>query len=108
MTRKLQRDMEKDISRSAKTNPKKFWSFIKSTLKTKVGEVDLVKIRDNDGETLTKNDGEEAEVSSEFFSNVFTREPDTNVPTLKPKNFNEPLDDIMVTKQEVKKKTRQS
>ena len=104
MTRNLQRDMEKDISRSAKTNPEKFWSFIKSKLKTKVRVADLVKIRDNDGEPLTKNDGEKAEVLSEFFSSVFTREPDTNVPTLEPKSFNETLDTIMITKQEVKKK----
>ena len=104
MTRNLQRDMEKDISKSAKTNPEKFWSFIKSKLKTKVGVSDLVKIQDNDGETLTKNDGEKAEVLLEFFSSVFTREPDTNVPTLEPKSFNETLDAIMVTKQQVKNK----
>ena len=63
-----------------------------------------MKIWDNDGETLTKNDGEKAEVLSELFSSVFTREPDTNVPTLEPKSFYETLDAIMITKQEVKKK----
>ena len=54
---------------------------------------------------MTKNDAEKAEVLSEFFSSVFTCEPDTNIPTLEPKNFNEPfIDAIMVTKQEIKKK----
>ncbi|RUM41879.1 MAG: hypothetical protein DSY80_08180 [Desulfocapsa sp.] len=99
--------MEKSICREAKSNPKKFWNFIKGKLKTTTGVADLVKGRVDDTESLTKNDKEKAEVLAGFFSSVFTRESDTEVPTTPEKNFDRPVSTITITREKVQKKLEQ-
>ncbi len=104
MTRKLQREVEKKISRNAKANQKQFWSYIKKRLKTTSGIADLVKSKPGDEEQLTNSDGEKAEVLSTFFSSVYTEEPDTGIPVLERKQVDRPLDEIEFTREEVMKK----
>ena len=104
MTRKLQRDLEKEISRTAKENPKKFWGYVKSKMKTKTGIADLIKKKDGNHEELTKTDQEKAEVLADFFSSVFTLEPDTEIPKLEEKNYHDPLMNMLITQEEVQKK----
>ena len=58
MTRKIQRDLEKDISRQAKSNPKQFWNYVKGKMKTRTGV--LIIQSDGNEEMLTKTDQEKA------------------------------------------------
>jgi len=37
MTRKLQKDLEKDISSQAKSDPKQFWNYVKRKMKIRTG-----------------------------------------------------------------------
>ena len=99
MTRKLERDLEKSICQDAKSNPKRFWNFIKGKLKTTSGVADLVRGRDEEIESLTKSDKEKTEVLAKFFCSVFTREPDTELPATSNKNFDRALSTITVTTQ---------
>ena len=105
MTRKLQREVEKNISKNAKSNPKQFWSYIKKQLNTTSGIADFVKKRTGNVEHLTNSDGEKAVVLSEFFSSVYTEEPDTDIPALEKKQvLDRPLAEIEITGEEVRKK----
>jgi hypothetical protein len=76
ITRKAQKEFEKTLAKQVKTNPKKFWNYAGSKSKVKVGVPNLSKSGDEKGKDLTENDMEKAEVLSEFFTSVFTREPD--------------------------------
>ena len=60
MTHKLQRDLENDISRQAKSNPKKFWNYVKGKMKTRTEVSDLIIQSDGNEEMLTKTDQEKA------------------------------------------------
>ena len=86
MTRKLQIEKEKKIAKQSKSNPKKFWKFVKSKLKIKTGVANLVMDQTGNSDKLTKTDGEKAEVLSSFFASVFTREDVNNIPFLEKQN----------------------
>jgi len=94
MTRKLQRDLEKDISRQAKSNPKQFWNYVKGKIKTRTGVSDLIIQSDGNEEMLTKTDQEKEQVLSNFNSSVFTKEPDTDISKLDNKVVDSKLEDI--------------
>ena len=90
---------EERIARDAKRNPKAFYQYVASKSKTKTGVCNLTK---EDG-TLTLNDSEKAEVLSNFFSSVFTKDklnepvPDFNTNVL---NF---LSKININKEHISK-----
>jgi hypothetical protein len=81
LTQKAKRDHEKDIANRSKENQKKFWQYVKSQTKTRPGVSDL---KYTDPETnqnkTTESDREKAEVLVNFFSTVFTTEPDGELP----------------------------
>ena len=83
-----------------KDKPKVFWSYIKSKSKTRDKICDLMQ---EDGE-LTSNNKEKAEVLNKFFSSVFTREKTDNVPVMPDRQFENILDNITITPEEVLKK----
>ena len=62
---------EKEISSEVKTNPKKFWSYVRQN--TTIREAIPALIKPNG--MLTDTDDEKAEVLSNFFASVFTDEP---------------------------------
>jgi hypothetical protein len=81
LTRKAKRDHERDIANKSKDNPKKFWQYVKSQTKTRPGVSDLkYKDADTNQEKTTETDKEKAEVLLNFFSTVFTIEPDGDLP----------------------------
>ena len=69
-TRKAVRDFEKDIASIAKKDPKKFFRYVNSKVKTKTGIGDLYS---EDG-VMTADNKEKANVLNRFFSSVFTIE----------------------------------
>jgi hypothetical protein len=92
LTRKLHRDYEKNIAKEAKVNPKRFWQYAKSKTKTNCKVAQLVMPSEEpETEVLTSNDSDKAEVLLNYFSSVFTQEPDGPIPTLEDKITDESL-----------------
>ena len=81
LLRKAKRLFEKGIAAQCKKNPKNFWSYTRSKLKTKSGIAPLLSIPGNN-ETLKFDDKEKADVLQDQFSSVFTLEPAGDIPTL--------------------------
>ena len=67
-----------------KKNPKKFWQYANSKRKTKSGISELKYKKENGEENKTSTDKEKAEVLANFFSSVFTNEPDGEIPNIEP------------------------
>jgi hypothetical protein len=85
LVRKAKTNMEKEIAKNAKKkNPKKFWQYANSKRKTKSGISELKYKKENGEENKTSTDKEKAEVLANFFSSVFTNEPDGEIPNIEP------------------------
>ena len=74
--RKAKIAKEADIAKKVKTNPKSFFSYVNSQIKTRE---DISNLRREDG-SLTTNDQEKSEVLNNFFSSVFVSEGDDPLP----------------------------
>ena len=75
-TRKLRRDVEKDIAHNIKSTPKRFWSYVKYKTKSRIK---IPSLKKPDGtEATTPN--EKAEALNQFFSSTFTDEKLENIP----------------------------
>ena len=73
LTRKAERIYEKNIISKIKENPKKFWMYVRRKSKNRPGIPEL----EMDGAAgLTTGNAQKAEVLSEYFTSVFTREPE--------------------------------
>ena len=70
LTRKLCTDFEKDLAYNIKTEPKAFWRYVNSKLKSRQTINDLV---DDTGQRISDNQ-EKANLLNNYFSSVFTRE----------------------------------
>ena len=70
LTRKLRKSFEESISQNIKTNPKAFWKYSKSQLKTHSTINDLI---DSDGNTV-HSDTPKAQIFNNYFTSVFTNE----------------------------------
>lgn len=100
LTRRLCKEFEKDIAKHIKSDPKAFWKYCNSKLKTKPRLGDL---ETHDG-SLTRDDETKAELLNSFFTSVFTQEDLTNIPTLEPKAVREHLRNIQITPEMILKK----
>ena len=101
-TRQLCRDFEHDPSRNIKTDPKAFWRYTNSKLKNRPKLGDLTQ---EDG-SLTKDDTKKAQLLHSFFASVFTKENLDTLPSLNQRHMGEPLTDIPITPEMVKKKLK--
>ena len=105
-TRKAHKQYEKEIVEHIKENPKKFWSYTQSKLKTKTNIPNLI-ADDGDGNKITlKKYSDKAEALSNFFSSVFTREPEGDIPALKTR-YNKQIIAPKITKDIVQNKLSQ-
>ena len=75
--RKYNRDIELEIAKNIKSDPKRFYAYVSTKLKPKDKIANLTK-PDN---TLTESNHEKAEVLNSFFASVFTKENVSNIPT---------------------------
>ena len=81
MILKSKREFERNIGTQSKSNPKMFWSHVRSKLKTKTGVAPL--LQDEKDETSTNfDDKEKANILQKQFVSVFTKEPNAEVPVL--------------------------
>ena len=73
MILKSKREFERNIGTQSKSNPKMFWSHVRSKLKTKTGVAPL--LQDEKDETSTNfDDKEKANILQKQFVSVFTKE----------------------------------
>ena len=100
-TRQAVKTLEQSIAKDIKSNPKHFWSYARSKMKTRPRIGDL---QTEENAELTTTDKEKAEVLCKFFSDVFTREDLINVPTFEEHQGIDNLDDINFTADDVEKK----
>ena len=96
------RDYERSIAKQAKSNPKAFYSYANSKLKTKQGVADLV---DPNGLLVTGNK-DKGDVLNSFFVSVFTEENLNTMPPCDTKPHNTSLRKIVFTKDKVLKKLK--
>jgi hypothetical protein len=76
LTRQAQKQKEKLLAHEVKQNPKKFWKYVGTKTKYKTGIPNLNMETVDHVQTKTTNDKEKADVLANFFSSVFTREPE--------------------------------
>jgi hypothetical protein len=79
--RKAVKVHEGQIAKAAKSNPKAFYAYAKSKLKTQENVADL---KDSDGSKVTC-DGSKAELLNKFFCSVFTVEDTEQIPAFEAK-----------------------
>ena len=97
LTRKSKKIIEKEIAKNAKSNPKAFWKYSQSKLKTRSGIPDLVIEDDEDEPKYTKNDQEKTETFLRNFSSVFTIESTNEMPHFDKRIYACELNDINIT-----------
>ncbi len=95
-TRRAVREFEKEVAKQAKKNPKAFYRFVNSKLRTKPG---IGNLTGSDGIEIVDN-GEKAEAFNSFFSSVFTREDTQNLPTVN-KRTSEELGEVEIREEKV-------
>ena len=90
---------ERTLAKEAKRNPKAIFSYVNSKLKTKTGITDL------DIETgKATTDSEKAEALNEFFSDTFTEEDTSNIPSFHTEDIRKPLEELKITEEKVKER----
>ena len=97
--RRAVREYEKDIAKKAKKDPKAFYKYVNTKLKTRNRITNLT----GDDGTIISEDGDKAEVFSNFFSKVFTVEDMQNVPLCEMEAEITKLIDIQLTTEDVYK-----
>ena len=93
LTRQLRRDFETQLVRDVKSNPKAFWRYSNSRLKTKPRIGDL---RDASG-GIESEAGGKANLLNTFFASVFTREDRVGQPSLSTRAITSHLSDILIS-----------
>ena len=106
LTRKAKKVMEKKIAKSVKENPKNFWSYAQSKLKSRAGIPELEKMTDDGSIEYAKEDDDKAEVFVKYFSSVFTSETDEDMPYFEERIYNEVLSNITINQSDILKKLK--
>ena len=81
LLRRAKRKYERGIALTAKTNPKFFWSHTRRTLKTKSVIAPLLK-NEKDDTSMKFDDESKAEILSDQYSSVFTKEDLCEIPRI--------------------------
>ena len=100
MTRNLKRTFENGLASKLKKNPKAFWAYVSSKVKTSPG-IGTLKVGNG---KLAETDQDKAHALNSHFVNVFTHEDLSVIPDPDKEYHGEYLSDIVFTKDEVKKK----
>ena len=101
--KKMKRNFEHDLARKSKKNPKMLYKYLNSKSKSRVGIGDMhIDPRDKKSD-LSTDDTEKAEIFSDYFQSVFTREPDGEIPVLPPKQVLHNMPPLIITPSEIEK-----
>ena len=98
--RKAVRNFEKNIAKKAKTDPKSFWKYAKSRMKS---SPKISQLKQNG--RLFLRDEEKVEILNEFFTSVFTKEEET-IPDLDIEDTVPTMPDPEFTVEDVLKKLK--
>ena len=94
ITRSLHKAEQNEVAKMAKTNPKKFWAYVKNktSLKNNIGDI---KTCINNKQVIVSDDAEKASAFSNYFSSVFTLE-DSNISNINESDYNIHLHDVTI------------
>ena len=107
LTKKSKKVFEKLIAKNAKQNPKAFWAYTQSKMKFKSTIPDLIKPETEENPEYASTDEEKAQLLVDYFSSVFTTEPNGEaMPEFPEQKYDEVLDDIKIDEEMVKKKLK--
>ena len=95
MLRQEKKDFERKICSQSNKNPKVFWSYVRSNLKTKTGVSPLLEIKD-DPTSVRFDDRDKANIFQKQFCSVLTQEPDGEVP-LFAERTNAKIEELSIT-----------
>ena len=100
LTRRLRACFEHNLVQGLKSNPKAFWKYVSSRMKTtsRISDMDMGNGR------ISSTNKENADTLNSFFCSVFTRENHNDTPILQSIHDNTPLDDITLTEEIIKNK----
>ena len=101
-SRKIQASEQAEIAKCCKTNPKKFWKFVKQKTKYRCGIGDLKYKNDKNEEVVVKEDEDKAEAFVNFFSSIFTKEDDSDlIEDIKIHPCETPISDLSFTEKDI-------
>ena len=106
MTRKAKKITEKNIAQNAKKNPKQFWKYSQSKLKTRAGIPDLEVVDDDGNVSFAKDDDGKANQFQNYFGGVYTQEPEGDMPYFEERQYSEILSNINITEETILKKLK--
>ena len=96
------RNFEQNLAKEVKTNPRAFYKYANSKLKTRTSVADL---EINQGRATTNQ--MKAEELNRFFSSVFTKEDKDTVPQInRSEKVTNPMPDLLITEEMVKMKLK--
>ena len=99
-TRRFRKVFEARLVSDIRTNPKAFWRYSNSRLKTKAKIGDIT---DTSG-VPQSSPADKARIFNAFFASVFTREEATALPVPRPPNVSATLDDVHISRETVARK----
>ena len=73
-TRAINKEEQLKIAKSCKTNPKKFWNYIKSKTNSKDKIGDLVIVEESKPDRVISDNQEKANILCDYFSSVFNKD----------------------------------
>jgi hypothetical protein len=104
ITRNLDKDEQVKVAKECKENPKKFWRYIKSRTKA-TNKMGNLKLKNAFGvEDIIVDNEEKSNAFADYFSTVFTQEPNTSFEVLPNVNCKIKIDSLEMTEQVVKAK----
>ena len=95
--RKAVRDYEKEVAKQSKRNPKAFYKYVNSKLKTRSG---IGNLRTETGKEV-ECDKDKADMFNNFFSSVYETEDVTSLPTQLEVTVNQRLDSVEFSQSDV-------
>ena len=107
LTKKGTKLLEQTIAKNTKSNPKAFWKYTQSKLKSRSNIPDIIEPGTETDPKYAKCDEDKAKVFLDYFSSVFTVEADQyNLPFFEKRNYETVLDDIHITEDQIVKKLK--
>lgn len=101
LSRKVHAMEQENVARLCKTNPKKFWKYVRKSTRARSGVGDLKIVKDDGSKITLQEDQQKADALVNFYSSVFTRETD-NGPELEHKPHIEvDMSELVITESDV-------
>jgi hypothetical protein len=105
-SRKRERNFQYEIAKISKTEPKKFWKYVRSKKETIIGVADIIRVNEDGSSSKITNDNEKATVFAEYFSKVFTVEGEGSFDRLYPIHIVSPMPELEITASQVELKLK--